>query len=91
MITIASILYYLTTGLYKRNLALQHNNQCFLTPETRVKPRSSPLQALDEVVEVDEETAVKQKEAIKDSEPEAIAGLIPKDLLKSLFSDRRKM
>jgi len=46
LLTIASVLYYLTTGLYKRNLALQHNNQAFLTPEARVKPRSNPLPAL---------------------------------------------
>jgi len=91
LLTVASVLYYITTGLYKRNLALQHNNQAFLTPETRIKPRSNPLPALDEVVEVDEETALKQKEATKDSEPEAISGLIPKDFLKCFFSDRRKI
>jgi len=91
LLTIASVLYYLTTGLYKRNLALQHNNQAFLTPEARVKPRSNPLPALDEVVEIDEETALKQKEATKDCESEAISGLIPKDFLKCFFSDRRKI
>lgn len=46
---------------------------------------------VDEKPEENEEIFQKPKITSKENEIEAIQGLIPKDQLKSFFSDRRKM
>jgi len=90
LITIASILYHIVLDFYRGSVATHANNQAHLPVELKIKPKSVPLPATDEPVEVDEDKVVNKKED-KPKEAEPISGLYRKDELKACFVERKKL
>jgi hypothetical protein len=91
---LGSVMFHCMIEYYKSKLAVQPNNQAFLSPEIKIKSRE-PLKIADESKDEDQiilETKMKKDEKKdKKDEDSVLTGIFSREEMSGLYNDRKKI